>query len=383
MADVAAKAGVSSSTVSRALRGVYGVDARTKEAVLKAARELRFDGPDWFAQGLKTGRSPVIGVHIESFRNSYYGELAEAIEGTAREHGFLVVLSAASNEGVEDEEVVRHFLRTRVAGLIRMPLRTDGARRLCKSLVERGSVVVVVGDDMTESDFHLVGVDTLSGAQAAVRHLYELGHREIAFLSRQLSSDRYAGYRAEIHKYGLLELPYFIPSGPSFVRNAYETALRLLDSPTRPTAVLAFNDLIAVQVLQAAHERGISVPEELSIVGFDDTSEAQLVQPPLTTVEIPKAEIGRKAVEIVIKGIHGQAQAQRHGRNHGHRPTMPLGESHSSGFGPGQDETQVDICAHGSTGDSGLVEPETGGENERIILPCILKVRGSTAPVNV
>lgn len=348
IADVAAKAGVSSSTVSRALRGLDGVDPRTKEAVLKAARELRFEGPDWFAQGLKTGRSPVIGVHIESFRNSYYGELAEAIEGAARGHGFLVVLGAAPNEGVEDEELVKHFLRTRVAGLIRMPLRTDGARRLCKSLAERGSVVVVVGDDMTESDFHLVGVDTLSGAQAAVRHLYELGHREIAFLSRQISSDRFAGYRTEIHKYGLRERPYFIPSGTSFVRSAYETALRLLDSSTRPTAVLAFNDLIAVQLLQAAHERGISVPEELSIVGFDDTAEAQLVHPPLTTVEIPKAEIGKRAVEIVVKGIQSQS---------------PL---------PSQARSQAEAGEP--------VPPAGPKENERIILPCVLKVRGSTAP---
>lgn len=309
---VARRAGVSPSTASRALRNAPGVHAHTRELVLTAARELGFTGPNWFARGLRTGESRVIAVEIESFTNSYYAELAEAIEGRARRDGFLVVITTVPASEVDTEEgSLRQLLRSGVAGLIHRPLAGwERRRHLLRELCARGVTVVIVGDDLTESEFPIVGVDTSLGVRLAVDHLYSLGHRAIGFLSTSDTCDRAVSYQASMRQYGLAERLYLVPGGLPVTGAAYQIALALLDSADRPSAVLCFNDLIAVQLVQAARARGVRVPEDMSIVGFDDNAEARLLQPALTTVRIPKAEMGAKAVEIIIDAIAKRLQGE-------------------------------------------------------------------------
>ncbi|MDD4519057.1 MAG: LacI family DNA-binding transcriptional regulator [Limnochordia bacterium] len=314
--DVAEYAGVSASTVSRAMRNLPGVHEETRRLVLEAANALKYDGPNWVARGLRTGESRVIAVQIESFCNSYYAELCEAIETLARKHGYLVVFSSMMQDLKDDLVALRYFLQSRVCGVIRTPIAGDErVRQLCLKMQQTGTTVVVLGDDLTIKDFHLVGLDTSFGVQQSIAYLYELGHRDIGFVSMRNITDRLTSYTKCIRQYGLTPRPFFIRSKPSLSVGAYQAALGLLDEPNRPSAVLCFNDLIAVQLIQAAMERGVQIPEELSVIGFDDTPEATLVQPQLTTVQVPKSQMGQRAVELVLKHASKETFAEQKERH--------------------------------------------------------------------
>jgi DNA-binding LacI/PurR family transcriptional regulator len=318
--DVARAAGVSRTTVSNAFNRPDQLSAELRERVLATARELGYAGPNPMARMLRTGRAGAVGV-VFSDRLSYAVTDPAAVaflQGIAemceQEDAALLILSAI------DEEAARRVVRqAAVDGFIIYCLATETG--VIKAILERGGPVVAV-DEPGFAQGPGVGIADRAGARQAAEHLLGLGHRRIAILSMETRPDSYigpldgarragsvyavtderlAGYEDALNVVGLDLAALRVEERPSnSPRAAHEAALALLAERPRPTAILAMSDLFALAAIDAAKELGLRVPDDLSVVGFDDIPIASQVTPPLTTVRQPLVEKGRIAAELLF-----------------------------------------------------------------------------------
>ena len=300
--DVGARAGVSKSLVSLVLQGSPHVSDARRQAVLKAIDDLGYR-PNTMARSLVERRTHIIGVVISDMRNPWYVDLVENFQGLMSERGMSVLLGNGRLDARTDESLVEAFLRLRVDGLFMV-----GSMPLTDAIVASArSVPTVVGScrDMKLPRVDTVVNDDHLGATLAVDHLVELGHRRIAHLGgRQgaVALARRAGYEDAMSRHGLggetrTEWCDFTePSG-------YEGAARLLRGRGRPTAIVGLNDVACIGALSAADELGITVPGQLSLVGYDNTSLASMRRISLTTVDPMNGEVGRVAAEMLSDRI--------------------------------------------------------------------------------
>lgn len=292
--DVARTAGVSKSLVSAALRGETGVSAASRERVLSAADELGYRSNGW-AQRLVSGRSNLVGVLLTDLRNAYQTEIVNGIEDAARAAGFDIILSHGRRD--------RDLLRERLSGLVALGvdaviavtghLDTDDL----SAVAARLPVVVVGRPSSVPDQAGWVRNDDEAGARLAVAHLHERGHSRIAYVhgsSRPASIARRDAYR------DLVSAP-----GEYDVRD--RGTERLLDDVAghRVTAAFAANDRLAVQLVADAVDRGIRVPHDLAVVGYDNTELADLVRPGLTSVDQPRGPMGRAAMAQALALLDG------------------------------------------------------------------------------
>jgi DNA-binding LacI/PurR family transcriptional regulator len=318
--DVARAAGVSRTTVSNAFNRPDQLSAELRERVLATARELGYAGPNPMARMLRTGRAGAIGV-VFSDRLTYAVTDPAAVaflQGIAlvceQEEAALLILSAI------DEDAARRVVRqAAVDGFIIYCLATETG--VIHAMLERGQPVVAV-DEPGFVDGPGVGIDDRAGARQAAEHLVGLGHRRIAIISMEtrpdgyagpldaarragsvyaVTDDRLAGYEDGLAAAGLDPAALRIEERPcNSPRAARDAALALLAERPRPTAILAMSDLFALAAIEAAAELGLQVPDDLSVVGFDDIPIASQVSPPLTTVRQPLVEKGRIAAELLL-----------------------------------------------------------------------------------
>ena len=327
IADIARAAGVSHSTVSRALRGSSLISARVREHIQHLAHEMGYT-PNAIAQSLQTQHTSTIGLVVTSIADPFWGDVVKGVEEVARTADFSVFLSASHNDPDQEMAIIETFHRRRVDGILVAASRiTDNH----KQRLDHIQVPTVLINSQAESEArlsHWVSVDDRNGAQLAVEHLLQLGHCSIGYLgigSRPRSNrQRLLGYQSALATAGV---PYrdawviVIPSDEASDEEdvaAGEIALpRLLDAGV--TAVFCYNDMIAVGVLMACRERGIAVPQELNVIGFDDIKIASYVMPPLTTVHQPKVQLGRLATQVMLDLLNN-----RPGHNHILQPTLTL-----------------------------------------------------------
>jgi len=301
--DVAAAAGVSIATVSRVLNGRPDVAAGTREAVLQAVRELGFSS-NRSARALSGGRTSLIGVTVPLVDIEYFSRIVAGIADALFEHDLQIVLAPTLH--------LRDRAATSLARLTKGS--TDGAVLILPeesnaelaALMQTGYPFVVV-DPIEQLDD---GVPTVSaanalGGRAATEHLLLLGHRRIGAITGVAdwlaSTERLSGYRSAFAAAGLLADPSLVVESGWAVEGGEEAASTLLDRHDPPTAIFAFNDNMALGALRAARSRGLRVPEDLSVVGFDDSEQATTVAPALTTVRQPLAEMGRMAVSLLVR----------------------------------------------------------------------------------
>lgn len=308
--DVAAAAGVSVATVSKAVNGRYGVAEETVARVLAAVDELGYES-SLVASSMRSRRTGVIGVLVADFE-PFSAEVLKGVGSALADSGRdVLAYSGSHQEGTGWE---RRSL-SRLSGTL-----IDGAIMVTPTIVNVTSDVPIVAVDphTGRADLPTVESDSFTGAQQAVRHLVELGHRRIGFIAGRpdlrSSAARDAGYRVALSEAGIPFDPNLVGVGRYHGDIAREAAVQMLSSPHRPTAIFAANDLSALSIIDVAHELGLSVPEDLSVIGFDDVPEAARAALPLSTVRQPMQRLGAAAATMVLALMNGEELEATHVR---------------------------------------------------------------------
>jgi LacI family transcriptional regulator, galactose operon repressor len=307
MRDVAREAGVSVATISRVLNRPTDVATGTRDRVLRVIREQGYS-TNRSARALSGGRTGLVAVTLPKIQSSYFAVLADAIVDALYDHDLRAVLCPTRHE------------RDREVGLLDrlIPGTTEGAVLILPSeseaellaLQERGYPLVVLDPKSPVAGIPCVSAANTAGASAATQHLLELGHRRIGAITGPpgwcATEERLAGYRAALGSVGVPFDPVLVAEADFEVGGGHAAATKLLSLVRPPTAVLAFNDNLAAGVFRCAHERGLALPRDLSVVGFDDAEHAPLVTPALTTMRQPLGEMARLAIELLTRLLAGR-----------------------------------------------------------------------------
>jgi len=301
--DVAAAAGVSVSTVSKAVNGRYGISGETSRRVLEVVRELGY-ASSLVASSMRSHRTGVIGVLVADFE-PFSAEILKGVGSALRESRYDLLAYSASR--LQESAGWERRSLSRLSGTL-----IDGAIMVTPTVVTASTDIPVVAIDphTGRADLPTVESDSLGGALLATRHLVELGHRRIGFLAGRpdlrSASLREAGYRRALSEGGIAFDPTLVQVGLYLKETAREPARALLSLPKRPTAVFAANDLSAIGLIEVAGELGLTVPGDLSVIGFDDVPEASQMTPPMTTIRQPMQRLGLTAVELLLALMAGE-----------------------------------------------------------------------------
>jgi LacI family transcriptional regulator len=311
--NVAQAAGVSSMTVSRALNNTGRVSPVTREHVLKIARDLNYVA-NFSARGLRGGRTGVLGIVLHDLSSQFLTEiLAGASEATQAAGLELLLYATLSIDETREEQRIGGLLNGLADGLLLVLPRSSES--FLHSLERRPTPVVLMNHRGYGTKLPTVSADNYEGARLAVEHLLNLKHRRVGFvtgddLSGQ-SPERQRGYVDALDALGVVTDERLIVKGDFSFGGGHRAADQLLALPEPPTAIFAANDDSALGVITAAQRRGIAVPQQLSVIGFDDIPKAAVATPPLTTVRHPLREIGATAARVLINAIAGTSQGSR------------------------------------------------------------------------
>lgn len=320
LADVAALSGVSVATASRALSpgSTHPVSAATRLRVEEAAAQLGFR-PNSLARSFQSRRSSTIGVLIHDVRDPYFNEFARAASDAAQAAGYLTVICSTDRDPVRELRYVEMMVDSRVAGLLLVGgglehrAYEQGMRLLLGQMAAYGGVAVALGPRTGRIPAELP--DNVGGARLATEHLIGLGHRRIALIdgpaALRTSKERRRGYETALSEAGLDAEPALVVPGFYSMEGGARAAAKLVEAHPAPTAIFASNDSMAIGALNELRRRRVSVPADISVVGFDDIPMAALWDPPLTTVSVPMAAIGAAGVERVIRLLRGSDGAPR------------------------------------------------------------------------
>ena len=306
--QIADQAGVSIATVSRVLNGRGDVSDDTRDLVARVIRENGYTA-NRGARGLSGGRTGMVGVVVPLVFPAYFSGILDGAAEALFERDLHIVLSPTRQEHDREVSVLDRLHGVTDGSLIILP--EESSEELERHL-DNGFRFVVI-DPLMRLDQRIPSVSAanISGADQAMRHLLDLGHRRIAQIAGPhgwlATEDRRRGYRAALASAGILPDPALEVESIPEVDPGRNAAAALLALPDPPTAIFAFNDDTAIGAIQAARERGLRVPEDLSVVGFDDVEHATIVTPALTTVRQPLAEMGRTAVSLLSRLMDGQS----------------------------------------------------------------------------
>lgn len=300
--DVAARAGISYTTVSHVVNGTRPVSDQVRSKVEAAIAELGYV-PSGVARSLRVRATGTLGLLLPNASNPYFAELARGIEDHAERNGYSVILCNSDDDIDKQLRYLRVLLERRIDGLIVATVASDAA--FAQALAALRVPLVLVDRSLEGVSADQLRVDHEQGAYLATRHLLELGHRRIACIggpaSTQVAQLRAAGYRRALDEAGIeaqavVDCAFTSPAG-------HAAAQVLLAGEQRPTAIFAGNDMIALGVLRAAAERGLQVPQQLSVVGFDDIEVSRYLHPALTTVGQRIGQLGEQAAERLLARI--------------------------------------------------------------------------------
>jgi DNA-binding LacI/PurR family transcriptional regulator len=310
--DVADRAGVSTATISRVLSGKAYVSPALRERVLATVAELNYV-PNGIARSMTQRRTHVLGLVVSDVTNPFFTAVARSVEDAAQEAGYSLVL-CNTDERLDKERSYLGILREkRVDGVLLAATTVETSH--IQRLVESGIKVVLIDRGIPELRVPSVQVDNFGGMYEATEYLLVLGHRRIAMLtggtSISTARERQQGFEAAMRDAGLLrqdgaEGPLVLDGGRT-TASGHAAALRLWDLPDRPTAIVSWSNMTATGLLLALHERGAHVPDDVSIVSFDDLPHFALLDHALTVVEQPTYEIGRQACELLLRLLDPEA----------------------------------------------------------------------------
>ncbi len=312
--DVAQAAGVSVTTVSHVVNATRHVAPRTSARVRSAIAELGFQ-PSAVARALKTDRSRSVGMLVTSSTNPFFAEVIRGVEEGCFARGYSLILCNTGDVSERLEAYLATLVAKRIGGLAVMTTNLD--QRFFQRLGSRRPLPVVAIDTQGLPGTSLVNDDSEAGGRLAGRHLVQRGFRRLAVIAGKAahprSRERLAGFRAALAEAGLALDPALVLPSDLTVGGGFAAMQALLDrsGDDAPEAVFCLNDLLAVGGLCALDKRGLKVPEDISIIGYDDIELAAYTVPPLTTVRQPAAEIGRRAADILIAQIETGSAPRR------------------------------------------------------------------------
>lgn len=302
--DVARDAGVSYTTVSRVLNNKGNVRPETRERVLRAVTRLGYV-VDQRARSLAGGRSQVIGLLVHDLGTSYIGEIIRGIEAELAPAQYDLLLYTTHRRKTKESAYVTTLTRGLADGLLIVLPRDPGA--YLETLRLSNFPYVLIDHRGIGEEISAVTAANWQGGYTATEYLIKLGHRRIGHITGVLDQgcarDRLAGYKAALADHGIPFDPQLVQEGDFFRPAGYTGARVLLNLPDPPTAIFAANDVMAFGVMEAVRECGLRIPDDISIMGFDNISEAANVHPPLTTIQQPLEEMGRIATRMLLERI--------------------------------------------------------------------------------
>jgi LacI family transcriptional regulator len=300
ISDVARISGVSESTVSRVLNGTARVADAKRRAVERAIETLGFQ-PNAFARGLATGRSRAVGVVTQAIDSPFYGEGMRGIERTLQDNGYTPIFMSGHWNSDDEERCIRELIQRRVDGIILFAGRLDSARI---AGFAQQVPVVVTGRRVDVPGVFSLAVDDAEGARMATAHLIDLGHRRIAFIGGPRDHPdavaRLSGYRQALEDAGIVFTQRLTAAGNFTEQGGLDAGERLLSLEEPFTAVFCANDQTAFGLQLALHRRGLRVPDDVSVVGFDDVAASAFFIPPLTTVRQPVDRMGELSAQALL-----------------------------------------------------------------------------------
>jgi LacI family transcriptional regulator len=303
--DVARSAGVSTATVSHVLNLTRHVSPITRDRVLRAIAALNYQ-PNRVARSLRNRKTTTLGVLLPNSANPFFAELLHSIESCCFDLGYSVILGNANDDPKRELFYLDVLLSKQVDGIL---LVSTGAYKEVLEIVTRRRVPTVMIDrPAAEPRVDTVYIENEQGGRIATEYLLSLGHRAIAVIGDASppapTIERMAGYRSALRAAGLAVNEGYIVTSNYMHEGGYRACQQLLHLPERPTAIFACNDMMAIGALCAIHGVGLRVPQDISVIGFDDISLASYTVPRLTTIAQPLAEIGRIAVEYLLQRLN-------------------------------------------------------------------------------
>ncbi len=313
IADVARVANVSKATVSAVINHKSTVAPETRDKVLDVIKRLNYR-PSEVARSLSSKKTRCIGLVIKEIDNPYFAKVMKGVFDCCCENGYTVLLGSSELSPNQEMQSIETLLSQRVDGLIISPLQDQETDFLhLADLLRKNGPLVTLGSVKNYST-NVVDIDNVRAANQAVSYLIELGHTEIAYFAgpsySSHSRDRFLGYQQAFIDHSLpIPRELMIPVGSSIERSYQATKAYLSNAVSLPTAIFCYNDLVAIGLINALLEQGIQVPDEVSVLGFDDIEMVRFLAIPLTTVHVPTNEIGRKATELLIQQIQNPEQS--------------------------------------------------------------------------
>jgi len=304
LADLAKAAGVSISTVSRALtNSSHPVNEKTRQRILQLAHELGYE-PNLLARGLRGERTFTVGVIVDNISSPFAAPIVRGIQDELKPANYSIIVANSDWDPVVEAESVRAFIARPVDGIIFVDTWLHSAN---EPPLPSEKPYVFVNRLFGAADYNCIGPDDRYGARLATEHLAQLGHRRIAFVNGpkgwEASVNRLAGYRDALAAYGLPFDPSLVRWGTWEVRDGYRAAREFMTLTDPPTAIFAGNDFMAIGAIYALQDAGLRVPEDVAVVGYDDREVASLVRPALTTVTMPCYEMGQAAARLLLSWL--------------------------------------------------------------------------------
>lgn len=306
--DIAKVAKVSHPTVSRALRYSPLVNRETAERIRQIATVMKYR-PSAIGRSLVSRKTNTIGVAVTTIADPFIGEVVTGIEEMANEHGYSVILANSNADPDREVKVVHSFHERRVDGILVTASRVGA---LYAPLLSQLKIPIVLINSHHSDEFvHSVMIDNVTASCAATQHLIELGHRRIAYIGDQFGfqsdTERLVGYRQALNLAHHPFLPELVVQGDGKAEGGMQAMEKLLMLPEPPTAVFCYNDMSALGAMRVIHLHGLAVPNDISVVGFDDLVITSYARPLLTTMRQPKQQMGRLAMETLLKLFSGLA----------------------------------------------------------------------------
>ncbi len=310
--DVAQRAGVAPITVSRVINNSGYVSEKTRQRVEQAIAELKYV-PNALAQGLRFNKTYVIALVLSDVTNPFWTTVARGTEDAANEENYSVILCNTDEDVAKQEKYVQLLLRRQVDGFLLVP--ASNAIDTISPIQHQRVPLVILDRQLPGASADVVRGDSEGGAYDLTRYLTELGHRRIAILSgpetTSTSTQRVAGYKRALDDAHLEIDTELISYGRFYQESGYERTKQLLALADCPTALFAANNFIAIGMMKALYESGLRIPEDMSVVGFDDLPPGLLVQPFLTVAAQPAYEMGYRATKLLLERIANAGEPAR------------------------------------------------------------------------